>query len=177
MSNCQSVYESRFYSNPCTPRLAARAPILALHAYYDIVRIAVTTLSVSVSVFLFHFPFPFPFPPFTVARIFNINHSAFSQAPGAGVLLLCNNSHNMIVYTTCQDDGRWEPDASSALCLNESSHNNNTGYAPCEHLVHRKESLFTTVVTWKFTVFLISVQLFSMMVLLKYNKNTINKLF
>ena len=69
VSKGQSVHESRFYTDPCTPiRPAARAPtdILSLayltsscSLYY--VPIAVTTIS------LFRFPFPFPFPPFTVA--------------------------------------------------------------------------------------------------------------
>ena len=47
--------------------------------------------------------------------IFNLNHSTFSQAPGAEIMLTCN-SDMMVNIITCGDDGRWEPDASSALC-------------------------------------------------------------
>ena len=49
--------------------------------------------------------------------VFDINHSTFSQAPGTEVLLSCNlNNGDEIIRTTCQDDGRWEPDVSSMLC-------------------------------------------------------------
>ena len=60
MSKYQSVHESspesRFYTDPCTPRLAVRAPcgFACLTSLYY-VPIAVTTIS------LFRFPFPFPF--------------------------------------------------------------------------------------------------------------------
>ena len=65
---CHSVHESspesRFYTDPCTPRRAVRAPIdIACLTSLYCVHIAVTTIS------LFRFRFSFPFPPFTVARL------------------------------------------------------------------------------------------------------------
>ena len=49
-----------------------------------------------------------------------VNASTFSQAPGTETLILCNNNsdrkNSEIIYSTCRDDGRWEPDPSSGLC-------------------------------------------------------------
>ena len=48
-----------------------------------------------------------------------VNTSTFSQAPGTEILISCNNSdreNSEIIYSTCQDDGRWVPDPSSGLC-------------------------------------------------------------
>ena len=46
-----------------------------------------------------------------------LNASAFSQAPGTEISLLCNISdREEIVYSTCLDNGRWEPDPNSRLC-------------------------------------------------------------
>ena len=47
---------------------------------------------------------------------FNVNHSAFSQAPGTQITLVCD-VYTMIgnVIITCESDGRWEPDPESSL--------------------------------------------------------------
>ena len=50
-----------------------------------------------------------------------LNASAFSQAPGTEISLLCSTMASdgeefQIIYSTCQDNGRWEPDPNSGLC-------------------------------------------------------------